>query len=266
MGDKKTVVVDGDELTIYGGGTWLVDARGKKWSSADEYRYFKAKRPQRPVGEVKYGAMGGTCETHRAFGLISASRCTTTGVTLFGSDFKHGSFVNIHIHRAELNRTLSKDWPHPREELIEVSLSEAQWATFVSSLNNGIGVQCTIDTVRGEQPIPAIAINETKREQFKAEASEDIRESEARIDEALALVRSGKLRKGELETLLIQAKNKLTGGVNFVAKSFGEHVENTVEHGKVEVEAYVQSVLQRAGAKALVDAGTLKLERGEDEP
>lgn len=238
-------------MTLVKKGYWWHDDEGRKWSSPAEYEFFQ-KRAAVPPTETKAERAGGT-ETlydHPAFGQIRASRVTTTGAGLYGSDFPHRSFLSITVTRSQLQRGLSHDRYSAREQLIEVHLSEAQWATFISSLNLGEGVPCTLDWLPGE-PLPGIAPLVDKVAQFKAEASEDLTEAEARIDEALALVRSGKLRKGELESLLIQAKNHMTGGVDFVAKTFGEHVETTVENARVEIEAYVTGAVQRAGLQAL---------------
>src|SRR5687767_12050919 len=85
----------------------------------------------------------GTTESHPAYGQISASRVSGS-INLYGSDFRHNHYVIVSIHRSVLDRDLSHDWPFPRQEIIEVALSESQWAHFVSSLNAGSGAQCTI--------------------------------------------------------------------------------------------------------------------------
>lgn len=239
------------------------DKDGKQWRDEAEREYFRQRAPVAPKVTKEGGSLGGTVETHPAFGMIHASRVSGR-TNLFGSDFPHREHIAITINRAVMNRTLSKDWPFGREEVCRVLVSEAQWATMISTLNYGSGVPCTFDHIQHEI-IPQIALVTNRREQFKAEASEDIVEAEQNIDKALAMIKSGKLRKGELESLLTIAKNHLTGGINFVAKSFNEHVETTVEHAKVEVEAYLQSTISRAGLGALGAKPPLEL-KGDDEP
>ena len=56
--------------------------------------------------------------------------------------------------------------------IIEVAMSEAQWATFVSSLNQGSGVQCTLDYSMQDGSIPAIAAPKDRRTQFSQELQE----------------------------------------------------------------------------------------------
>lgn len=51
--------------------------------------------------------------THPAFAQIGASRVSGS-VNLYGSEFNHQHFITISIHRSELNRSLSRDWPFAR--------------------------------------------------------------------------------------------------------------------------------------------------------
>lgn len=81
-------------------------------------------------------------EYHPAYAMIGAARVTTMtaggGARLFGSDFRHQAYVTVTIRTASLSRTAQAEYIHGETELIEVALSEAQWATFVSSMNVGL--------------------------------------------------------------------------------------------------------------------------------
>jgi len=92
---------------------------------------------------------------HPAFGQIRASRVSGHAV-LYGSDFVHQGFVTITISTSQLQRTLAREWYFGKSEVIEVALSEAQWATFVSSMNMGSGVPCTIERQAGVGLIPGL--------------------------------------------------------------------------------------------------------------
>lgn len=71
------------------------------------------------------GPRGGHTVRHPAFASIRASR-VSGGANLYDSDFQHQHYVTVSIMRSELHRTLSNDWHHGREELIEVAMSESQ--------------------------------------------------------------------------------------------------------------------------------------------
>ena len=191
--------------------------------------------------------------THPAFGQISVSRIS--GQThLYGSDFQHRSYVAIRIKRSTLERSLSQDWHYGGDELIEVALSEAQWATFVSSFGVGEGTPCTIERL-GKQSVPGIPFR-TQQDAYK----NDMRK---RIDRSVLALKKLKIALVEgVKGLTKQKASELTGAVDsalmeieqnapFVANSFDEYVEDMVEKAKVEVHGYVNGVIQHAGLQAL---------------
>src|SRR3546814_17862508 len=83
-----------------------------------------------------------------------------------------------------MHRSMANDWPHAgRTEYIEVDLSEAQWASFVSSLNIGSGTQCTLRSNNGEQ-IPDLPAPASRVDQFAAEMKVRVKRA---LDEVSAL-------------------------------------------------------------------------------
>ena len=84
--------------------------------------------------------------THPAFGTITVSRPTSSpGKILFGSDIDHQHYVSVRIHDAEINRDLHRDWLHPGKTILEFSMSEVQWAKFVSGAGISQATQITLD-------------------------------------------------------------------------------------------------------------------------
>lgn len=213
---------------------------------------------QEPTVEEVHSPMVDTIERHPAYGQIGAWRVHGTAY-LYGSDFRHNGYVTIRISRSLLNRSLSRDWPSAREELIEVALTEAQWATFVSTLNRGDGVPCTIQWLPGQGHVPAIARPKSRVQQFKAEMLKTLAEARgllARLRERIVAGKGGK----ESLSLLDMADRDVSSSVDFVAKSFGEHMETVVEQAKIEVHAYAQGVITRMGLDAAQRRGPFALE------
>lgn len=208
-----------------------------------------------------------TTEEHPAYGQISASRWSSSeGLALYGSDFGHHHFIVVTISESRLHRGLSRDWPHPTRRLVQVAMSEAQWAAFVSTLNLGEGPQCTIQQVVGEREgRPGILAPPDRRAQFKHEVSQTMRDAvhllEQAIDRISKMAASAKSRD-EAATLVARALTEIKSNVPFVAKSFGEHVEKVTEHAKGEITAYMQAVIARAGLTSLL-GGRLPLRLGE---
>ena len=202
-----------------------------------------------------------TKTTHPAFAQISASR-VTGGTYLYGSDFHHNHFMTISVSRSELNRDLSRDWHYARDEMIEVALSEAQWATFVSSLNQGSGVPCTLQR-HDHKMIPQLPETPARIRQFDNELKDRLGAVEDDLDELAREINASKLsqkaKKGLLDTLNLATRN-LTPNLTFVADQFGEHMEERTEKAKIEIEAYINSAINRAGVKALNEKAPIQIE------
>jgi hypothetical protein len=206
--------------------------------------------------------MSDSVERHPAYGQISASR-VNGHVNLYGSDFSHNNCVRITISDSELHRSLSRDWPFSRKKLIEVELSEAQWATFVSSLNAGSGPQCTLQYVEGRGQIPNIPEpKEERSEQFSRELRAKLSTVENDLKKLRETIEAGKMTKKDKEDLLSRIaviEGNLTPNLDYVAKSFVEHMEDTTEHAKIEINAYLTNAVQRAGLEALGGKPVLEL-------
>lgn len=196
---------------------------------------------------------GETIQTHPAYGMIGASRVSGNAV-LYGSDFLHRQYIAIRIHRSELARNLSNDWHHANDELIEVHLSEAQWATFVSSMNQGNGVPCTIDSINCVSQ-PGLPQPKSREKQFTGEAKETLQDALRAIKKAIQVTQQAKTTpakvKQEITYPLSKAIQEIEQNLGFVLEQFAEHTENITEHAKIEVSAYVTNAIQRAGLQAL---------------
>ena len=194
--------------------------------------------------------------THPAFGQISASR-VTGGQVLYGSDFVHHNFIMIRVHASQLNRDLSHDWHFPREQYLELSLSEAQWATFVSSLNAGSGVPCTLSFVHGIGHLPELPDPPKRTAQFRAEMRQTMAGIREQIGKVAVMVRGlkiGEKVKAELVKQLGIVSHRLEESTGFVADSFDAHAETTVEKAKVEINAHLHALVQQAGLQSLIAA------------
>lgn len=202
----------------------------------------------------------GTIETHPAYGQVRAARVTGRAC-LYGSDFEHHDYIVIEVSRSEVRRDLATDWPHPREELLALALSEAQWASFVSTLNHGTGTRCTLQHVL-RKSVPQIPNPPDRRQQAKAEMAAGLAEAESHLAHARELLQASglsKVKAAAIESELIKASNRLSSGTVFVSQQFEEHVESTLEHAKVEIEAHLSNVVQRTGLATMLGNAPLPL-------
>ncbi len=208
------------------------------------------------------GSMEGSTKIdHPAFGMIGASRRHGHAV-LYGSDFIHNDSISIRIYTSTLHRNLSRDWPTGNEEIIEVALSEAQWATFVSSMNVGSGVQCTIEH-KDRVAIPGLPKPVERQKQFMSEANQKIADTIVELTKLTTMISALKISEKQKKELLDQARMarmQIESNAPFVMEQFGEHIESVVEKAKIEVNAYAVSHLMRVGLAALGGQPPLLLE------
>jgi hypothetical protein len=203
-------------------------------------------------------------ETHPAYGMIAVGRAQSTGHALAGSDFIHHGYMSLRIAPAMLDRGLSSDhWHTSGRRYIEVALSYAQWATLVSAINLGDGVPCTVEWVDDcgvESPeIPGIEHQPSmRRSQLNDEVIETLRDALTKIDAIRAKVPAARQRELDL------VKQEIESNLPFVARSFDEHAEETIEKAKIEAEAYLTGALIRAGMSSL-GGSPITLESGDDE-
>lgn len=220
------------------------------------------RKTEAPVTEVRERhGLKETVTKHPAFGQIVAHRVTGHAV-LYGTDVIGPGYVIVTIRRSEEHRTLSRDWHFADNEVIQIAMSEAQWAAFVSGLNVGSGPCCTIDHIQGEH-MPLIAEPErTRADAFSEEISEVIEKIQRELREAIAEIPDGpasKTRVAELKKELERLAQHIGSNTHFVAKQFSEHIDDTVMRAKLEINAHVTNVLVRAGVEALNDKQQSKL-------
>lgn len=195
----------------------------------------------------------GDTTTHPAFGQISIGK-PQGAIDLYGSDFTHHHFVNIELHESQLRRDLSHDWTFARKLIASVSMSEAQWATFVSSFGQGSGVPCTIEYADGERR-PSLPPRQTwklYREEAEKSFSEALEKVQGLRDQiSAAATRLPKKVQAELTAPIDAVIRSLQSTLPFIKESFDKHIEDSIEKAKVEVNAYATNTIMRAGLTAL---------------
>lgn len=192
---------------------------------------------------------------HPAFGQISAHRISG-GKVLFGSDFQHNGFMRIRIAQASLKRDLSYDFVYgPMGGFVEVDLSEAQWAHFVSSANTS-GTQCTIH-IREGRTMPDLPAPTPRTEQFRGEAAERLERAKQALAELADELRCAGISKAKLasmQSLVRTAQQDIGSNLKFVADSFDKHMERTTTEAQQEIDAHAHRVVQTLGYQALAAA------------
>lgn len=191
------------------------------------------------AGTDEWGA-----ETHPAFGMIGASRVSGRAV-LFDSDVEHDHFVVLRIGRATRKRDLHRDWIHSgnRADVVEVAMSEAQWASMISSMNTS-GVPCTIRYTEKEGNVPGLDF-ESRLDLTHREVRNRTKTAMQEVQEAFERVQE-KPTKANIRELEMRMKN-LPANMEFAAKSLTEHAENVVQKSRADIEAFVINKARQVG-------------------
>lgn len=217
---------------------------------------------EEPVSKVEVRSGGReTITTHPAFCQIGASRVSGS-TALYDSDFSHNAYMTISICRSELVRGLSYDRHHGKEEIIEVALSESQWATFVSAPNVGGGVPCTLQYLHGKS-VPELPTPAKRSDQFGTEILASMNDALADIEGLIAQIDALGLSAKKADALkegVHSAHRRLRGHIPFVADQFEEHMERIVERSKAEVHGYMTGTLIRSGMTQLASNPPLQIE------
>ncbi len=206
----------------------------------------------------------GVREAHPSFGMIGV--CRTQGhARLFGSPLTHhNNYVTLRIKTAERCKSgHGYDFYFGRKDLIEVALSEAQFAQMITSWNSGDGVPCTIGWLPGEGTMPTwpdedqVSDMARVREEFRERIAEVQKKFEVsqRLVEAI-LEKKAALTKVEKESVrfgLVALQRLLEDTGPFMAGQFVEVTEKTVQKAMTEIDAFASKVIRQTGLDALQD-------------
>ncbi|EOK7659204.1 hypothetical protein PSD41_003991 [Escherichia coli] len=142
---------------------------------------------------------GEKIQTHPAFGLVKTSRVSTTGIRLFDSKLEHRDYIEIGVYEAELSLNNERTRPQRscnRRPLVEIRLSQAQWAAMVSSFGVGEGVYKTIgDSIKVHDIAEQKSIRQKFNDQIKAATNSEIDRLNQQVSELGELVKKGRAGK-----------------------------------------------------------------------
>jgi hypothetical protein len=209
----------------------------------------------------------GDKQTHESYGMAGFFRTTGGNTNLFGSSIKHNHTIRFRIKTASKERGLNMDWYYGDKELIEIEMSQNQFAELITSMNMGDGVPVTIRRLNGKgvEDCP----EENKRQLFEKEFDQKMRGLKNRLsklttDAKQILNEKKSLTKADRETILNQIamlEQEIGSNTPFVLSMFNEQMDKTVTEAKGEVEAFVQNKITSLGIEGL-KAETLMLQDG----
>lgn len=206
-------------------------------------------------------------ESHPSYALIGLSRWSSGGGrSFFGSSIEPHAGVSLSISVAEKKRNLSNTWYHTRGEIIQVDMTEAQFAQMITSFNIGCGVPCTLSHLSKSviAKLPDGIIPECPETNERKLVEQEFAADMKRLGEQLAVLVK-KAQELQEKPSVTKADRKLftdiaqsiqsivSASAPFIQKQFNEALDDTVTQAKADVDAFLTQLLRTAGMEAIRD-------------
>ena len=186
--------------------------------------------------------------SHPSFAVVNLTRYQIAKEkNLYGSDIKHMNTISLKISTASTIRHSNKTWHRPKNQIIEVEMSEAQFGQMISSFNQGEGTPVTLRWLKGEGYMPDIEL-ESLHQVFNNEMKASVKRQISKVMEAAKALRQAlnedKLGKKTLDPLVKDLEvslQNMPSNLAFVDSSFQESMERATQAAKAEIEAFAQA-------------------------
>lgn len=123
--------------------------------------------------------------------MLSFRRTHGGHSNLFGSSIQHNDTIHMVLREGKVTRGLNEDWYVGGHEIIEVAMSQSQFAEVITSMNVDAGVPCTIKYIQGKGHIDeADFINKRQQitNEFKDSMNDHMNDAQEFYDEVKELL------------------------------------------------------------------------------
>jgi hypothetical protein len=215
----------------------------------------------------------GQRDDHPSYGMIVLSKVSTSGQAMVGSPLIHRSLVHLEVKGATKRRAYGRDDFYDGPTIVDVYMTENQWAQFVSSFGVGGGTPVTLHR-RPAEGYRLVQCGDPPRSSPRGAHAADVEAAMAKakgaVDQLNAAVKAmqdkpaSQIKKADVEALraaAIQVNNWLTSNLPFVHECFERSMESTLSSAKAEVVGFTTGLLARAGLEhILASAPVLELD------
>jgi len=197
-------------------------------------------------------------ESHPSYAQLSFSRVSGGHSNLYGSAIKHQEYISLQIaksvkHSSPYNETYYA-YSSP---IIEVHMSQAQFAEAITTMNIGSGVPVTLHSLRGEYFPKCPETNQTQKinddlDNKLNDFANKISKGQDRVNEILR--KKGAINKGErkeIKNIYDMLMQELRSNLPFLHECMTEAYEKTATSAKADIEAFYISAIHRLGKEAL---------------
>lgn len=206
------------------------------------------------MGDNKY-------ENHPSWGMIRFGRVSGYSGPLFGCSIKPDSWITLKISRGEKTHKYGSDWYSGGDEIIEVSLSPAQFTELLTNFNHGSGVPCTITSNGGKQ-VERFAEDIDDQESRKVvdemrKMGKDISKALdaflAEVDKMIADKAITKKAGESLKQHFARTNQDMKSNIPFYLNQLDEAASKIVTEKKAELDASVTHMVTKLGLEKLED-------------
>lgn len=196
-------------------------------------------------------------ETHESYGMMGFYRSSGGHTNLFGSSIKHQHTIRLRLKTVYKHRRLNETRYFGEREIVEVEMSQNQFAELITSMNMGDGIPVTIRRINGKRTEDCP--EENQREIFEREFEEKMKSLDDKlrtltVQAEQILNDKSAPKKSDKETILMQLRmlhQEISSNIPFMASQFNEQMYKTVTEAKGEVEAFVMNKVHSLGIEGL---------------
>lgn len=214
-------------------------------------------------------------QRHESYGMVSLSRRHGGSCKLYGSAIKnHDNTVSLRIHRSEWTHDLSRDvyTTSSLRPIVEIEMSAAQFAEFITTMNVGSGVPCTIRSIEGKR-MADIPDEENEVERVQSGFTRDMQDLAKRLkeftDRVAELLEKPSITKADRKEILhgiFMFTQHVHSNIPFALSQFQEATEKVSNAAKAEVEAFMMHAITSAGLAAVKGKTPQEAMKGIPEP
>jgi hypothetical protein len=247
----KTISARYSSCALYG------DATG---GSLPYYRWFDSSLyAMHPLEEHKMDENGMHVEKHPSYGLAYFSRMSGGYRALFGSSIQTQQTISLTLKMATHHRSLNNDHFFGEKEIIEVEMSESQFAELITHFNTGSGTPVTIRHINHERyPDPPF---QSKADLFSAEFKTQMHnfgvDMKKMVETATEILNNKpSIGKGDRELIaksIDSLVSHITNGIPFVSEKFQDSMDKTIVEAKAAIEQFIQNRIRETGLAAIAD-------------
>ncbi len=202
--------------------------------------------------------------------LLSIARVSSNSCFLWQSNLNHQHYIRMTISCSQENK--SEGYTHLAEgpEIVEIYMSEMQFAQAITSMNCGVGTPVTLDSLCGFSiPGPKNieddkAAHQANIKRMALKGLEDLAEIREVINGWATEKKRPTLKEvaDVLKSLDIEL-SRIPSNFAYVESLLNDRMEERVVQAKSEVNAHVQSTVTQLGLQSLEQ---LRIERKPDAP